>query len=615
MEAKKIRVRLASQEDIAAYPDRIPLNQPVQNPYVKQNMTTRGTIGILTELPVVPERVRQTITLDAEKEKKDELDILYSKLRSNNKADIVKRIMDIICSRLKNKNGLIQNAVMKKRINRSGRAVIVPDPCISTQEIIIPMYFAVHLIVQDGDRHRSLRNGDMVFLNRQPTLHLGNLLAFKVILRNQNVISINPLCCKSFNADFDGDEMNIFAISKTLTSRIEMYNCLCCKPHPLQDLLLAKYLYGTSDYKVITEHGFTVTCNRQHFETMVKSGAKGKQQHLDRIFDKHGFLNGIPDDKFLKEAVTARVALVESKMQTSKPGYLYKEMCYFLKDIIVQYDNTTRLNNRLIQFSADGYEPGTRVGTLAATGICEPATQLTLNTFHRAGMMNKEATTIERLSEVVECKKPKKPWTICDNAFKLQNKSTEYKIIQDVKVQLSTIRYTSIRYTSIKVTLALRLETRIDITKQDNMELKKNKYIKLQLSTIRYPFVKVAVILTVDIHTSGPEQEQVNIQMDNLTINNNIIQAKSSLPFNTIQVYVKQLMRQQESQIFFEENSVDKDTTIYHHNLLLKPNGKDVNLQILIYLIDSNDIANVCKCFGIEAAHTIIVRELKGKRL
>lgn len=574
MNAVRIRIRLATSEDIAAYPNRIPLKTPVRNPCVKtfKQATDDADISstaILTELPVVPERVRQTISIDIEKEKKDELDVLYNKLRAQGTADNVKRIMDTICDRLKNKNGLIQNAVLKKRINRSGRAVIVPDPCISIDEICLPMFFAVHLLIQDGARQRSLRNGDIVFVNRQPTLHLGNLLSFRVILRKQNVISINPLCCKSFNADFDGDEMNIFAISNTLMTQAEMYNCMFNKPSLLQDLLISRYIYPTSNqsltesYKTLTEQGFTITCQKQYFEAIINSGAKGKQQHLDRIFGQNGFMNGIADENFLHEAIVSRIALVESKMQTSKPGYLYKEMCYFLKDLVVEYDMTTRLNNIIIQFYNPS-EPGTRVGTIAATGICEPATQLTLNTFHRAGMVTKEATTIERLSEVLECKKPQQPWTICDDTFEVTTTSKSYDVEQGVQVCLCI----------------------------------SNKVVKV----------------TLDVSFWINSSQSINAEMENLTITDNQIKIHKSLPFNTIKIYVKQLLRHQTSQqqLLSEKNTERDGTTIYYNNLLWRTNGKDINLAIIPYILDSNDIVGVYRCFGIEAAHNIIVRELQG---
>ena len=56
---------------------------------------------------------------------------------------------------------------------------------------------------------RKLRDGDILFLNRQPTLHRGSMIAQKVRIRPGKTIRLNLAVTSSFNADFDGDEMNL----------------------------------------------------------------------------------------------------------------------------------------------------------------------------------------------------------------------------------------------------------------------------------------------------------------------------------------------------------------------------------------------------------------------
>jgi DNA-directed RNA polymerase beta' subunit len=58
--------------------------------------------------------------------------------------------------------------------------------------------------------HRFIKDGDSVVINRQPSLHAGSIMGYKTIIRPQKTISYNLASTKSFNADFDGDEMNIF---------------------------------------------------------------------------------------------------------------------------------------------------------------------------------------------------------------------------------------------------------------------------------------------------------------------------------------------------------------------------------------------------------------------
>lgn len=67
---------------------------------------------------------------------------------------------------------------------------------------------AFHLNVGDIVE-RNLRNGDIILFNRQPTLHKGSMLAKKVIIRPCKTLRFNLASTKTFNADFDGDEMNL----------------------------------------------------------------------------------------------------------------------------------------------------------------------------------------------------------------------------------------------------------------------------------------------------------------------------------------------------------------------------------------------------------------------
>lgn len=57
--------------------------------------------------------------------------------------------------------------------------------------------------------HRHLQNGDMLLLNRQPTLHKPSIMAHRArILKAEKTLRLHYANCKAYNADFDGDEMN-----------------------------------------------------------------------------------------------------------------------------------------------------------------------------------------------------------------------------------------------------------------------------------------------------------------------------------------------------------------------------------------------------------------------
>lgn len=68
---------------------------------------------------------------------------------------------------------------------------------------------------------RKLQDGDYVLLNRQPTLHKGSMMAMQVVIRQGKTLRMNLACTKSFNADFDGDEMNIH-VPQSIESQAEL---------------------------------------------------------------------------------------------------------------------------------------------------------------------------------------------------------------------------------------------------------------------------------------------------------------------------------------------------------------------------------------------------------
>jgi len=113
--------------------------------------------------------------------------------------------------------------------------------------------------------HRHLQNGDIVLFNRQPSLHKMSMMAHKVrVIENQDFITfrLNVTATTPYNADFDGDEMNLFA-PQSEQSKIELMILADIKNHIIspkdskpiinlkQDSLLASYKF-TSDLNQLT---------------------------------------------------------------------------------------------------------------------------------------------------------------------------------------------------------------------------------------------------------------------------------------------------------------------------------------------------------------------------
>ncbi|KAM8940163.1 DNA-directed RNA polymerase I subunit RPA1 isoform 2-T2 [Pelodytes ibericus] len=192
---------------------------------------------------------------------------------------------------LEKKEGLFRKHMMGKRVDYAARSVICPDMYINTNEIGIPMVFATKLtypqpvtpwnvqelrqsvingpnvhpgasmvIGEDGSRTilsptnptqreaiakqlltpstgvqkmpvkivcRHVKNGDVLLLNRQPTLHRPSIQAHKArILPGEKVLRLHYANCKAYNADFDGDEMNAHFPQGEL-GRAEAYTIAC----------------------------------------------------------------------------------------------------------------------------------------------------------------------------------------------------------------------------------------------------------------------------------------------------------------------------------------------------------------------------------------------------
>nr|PNR48362.1 hypothetical protein PHYPA_012838 [Physcomitrium patens] len=120
----------------------------------------------------------------------------------NNEGSLINRISE--------KGGTFRRYILGKRNKHCVRAVITLDPNIGIDEVGIPLFFCSNLKVQ--------KDGDYVLLNRQPSLQRMSLMAFRAKMMSDScTIRINPSICRTFNVDFDGDEMNIFCVSSYLS--------------------------------------------------------------------------------------------------------------------------------------------------------------------------------------------------------------------------------------------------------------------------------------------------------------------------------------------------------------------------------------------------------------
>lgn len=129
-----------------------------------------------------------------------------------------------IKEKLSGKEGFIRNKMAGKRVDWSGRSVIIIDPEISLDQCSVPyevakVIFEYHLkaIHVDTNNDVAVRKAledkilkhVPIILNRAPTLHRLSLRAFWAVLSSKRAIGLNPLVCDGYNADFDGDQMGV----------------------------------------------------------------------------------------------------------------------------------------------------------------------------------------------------------------------------------------------------------------------------------------------------------------------------------------------------------------------------------------------------------------------
>jgi len=148
-----------------------------------------------------------------------------------------KRQLKSIADMLKGKQGRFRQNLLGKRVDYSGRSVIVAGPHLQMHQCGIPKMMALELFkpfvisqlikneyvhnVRSANRYieaghsevwdilENITNHSHVMLNRAPTLHRLGIQAFQPVLIEGKAIQLHPLVCTAFNADFDGDQMAV----------------------------------------------------------------------------------------------------------------------------------------------------------------------------------------------------------------------------------------------------------------------------------------------------------------------------------------------------------------------------------------------------------------------
>src|SRR4051794_30832068 len=274
---------------------------------------------ILTMLPVIPPDLRPMVQLDGGRFATSDLNDLYRRVINRNNR--LKRLMELnapeiivrnekrmlqeavdalidngrrgravsgkgkhrlksLSDMLKGKQGRFRQNLLGKRVDYSGRSVIVVGPTLQLHQCGLPKKMALELfkpfvmrrLVEKGHAHNikaakrfverikpevwdaleEVIKDYLVLLNRAPSLHRLSIQAFEAVLIEGSAIQLHPLVCSAFNADFDGDQMAVHVPLSTAAQRearermLSIYNMLSPANgdpivSPSQDIVLGCY--------------------------------------------------------------------------------------------------------------------------------------------------------------------------------------------------------------------------------------------------------------------------------------------------------------------------------------------------------------------------------------
>ncbi len=317
---------------------------------------------ILEAVPVIPPELRPMVQLDGGRFATSDLNDLYRRVINRNNR--LKRLLDLgapeiivnnekrmlqeavdalfdngrrgravtgpgnrplksLSDMLKGKQGRFRQNLLGKRVDYSGRSVIVAGPHLKLHQCGLPKLMALELfkpfimsrlverkIVQNikaAKRHVDQMQGEVwdileeviqehpVLLNRAPTLHRLGIQAFEPTLVEGKAIQVHPLVCHAFNADFDGDQMAVhvpLSAEAQAEARILMLsanNILSpasgrALATPTQDMVLGSYYltYSDQSFDGVTAEDLDPRPKRFRTEEDVEFALDAKQTGLQQ---------------------------------------------------------------------------------------------------------------------------------------------------------------------------------------------------------------------------------------------------------------------------------------------------------------------------------------------
>ncbi len=279
IDLKKLYTEVKDKLEHAPSTERVKMNKRIGliKSMIQNNL--RPEWMLLTSIPIMPPALRPMVPLDGGRHATSDVNDLYRRVINRNNRlkklldvgapDVIlrnekrilqeavdslidnamrrgmsqpmatgkKRELKSLSENLKGKQGFFRQNLLGKRVDYSGRSVIVVGPHLRLHQCGLPKTMALELfrpfviskvierelaynirgagrLIEEGIPEvwailEEVIQGKYVLLNRAPTLHRLGIQAFQPVLTEGNAIELHPLVCPAFNADFDGDQMAV----------------------------------------------------------------------------------------------------------------------------------------------------------------------------------------------------------------------------------------------------------------------------------------------------------------------------------------------------------------------------------------------------------------------
>ena len=389
LDLDKLKVRLEERYTKAGAAEKEKLGKRISLISSMMASNVRPEWMFMTRIPVIPPALRPMVALEGGRHATSDVNALYRRVINRNNR--LKKLLDIkapevilrnekrilqeavdalldnsirksgasggaltpaqrrplksLADYLKGKQGYFRQNLLGKRVDYSGRSVIVVGPDLELDECGLPKHMALELfrpfviaglldrelafnirgagrLIEDGvpevwEILEEAIQGKHVLLNRAPTLHRQGIQAFRPRLIEGDAIQLHPLVCPAFNADFDGDQMAIH-VPLSEEAQWEARNVMSANKNILKP--------GSGEMIVLNQKPLDIVLG-SYWLTKAMPGSKGEGQYFQSpnaaiLAHEYGAIDLRASVHVLPTAEKAKYAEFDGKMFETTVGRL-----------------------------------------------------------------------------------------------------------------------------------------------------------------------------------------------------------------------------------------------------------------------------------------------------